>query len=633
MPPSRKPGERRYPPRVGGVRPSQLLYSFGVGAMVDLPNMSGIIAGLDDWDDTNQIEISEDRLVRAIVSDPSLGLPDVRSLRTAPFLEETRSPFDEWAWTGVPILPFPRWMRCQACNTLTTIDSGLLELVLAFRTDRARYVHKNCGKGRPPTAVPARFVVACPDGHIDEFPWTEFVHSNTGGVCPSGNARMRAMDSGTGSRSTDLIVECTQCSQKRRMTNAFNENASSILPQCRGRHAHLRMFDEGGCEHQVRPMLLGASNAWFGETRTVLSIPTSRDPIKIALDGAWPAIEDPAAPIAEEGELKFAVARDGRLAKLKAFDLAELWAAIVARRAGSGPSADDVDILGPEWAVFTGASRYVDSPDFRLGTAAPMAGLPGLQSVLPVERIRSVVALCGFTRIEGPDSGVAGDVEGGPQLAPISKAKKLEWLPAAEVRGEGIFLRFPEPTIEAWLDVVAGGDQIESLREAHQRWRRSRGLTDLNKGWPGARYVLIHSLSHALIHELALECGYSTASIRERIYAREASLLGEAMAGVFLYTAAPDSEGTLGGLVALAEPEPFGRLLGAALDRSRLCSSDPMCAGHRPAVTEQTLHHAACHACLFLPETSCERGNRYLDRNVLVPTLAGVGVAYPFRSS
>ena len=139
--------------------------------------------------------------------------------------------------------------------------------------------------------------------------------------------------------------------------------------------------------------------------------------------------------------------------------------------------------------------------------------------------------------------------------------------------------------------------------------------------------------SHALIHELALECGYATASIRERIYAREQSSSCPATAGVFLYTAAPDSEGTLGGLVALAEPTSFGRLLGAALDRSRLCSSDPMCASHRPALTEQTLHHAACHACLFLPETSCERGNRYLDRNVIVATLAGVGTEYPFRTS
>ena len=117
-------------------------------------------------------------------------------------------------------------------------------------------------------------------------------------------------------------------------------------------------------------------------------------------------------------------------------------------------------------------------------------------------------------------------------------------------------------------------------------WCRRRNLADVNVGWPGERYILLHTLSHALINELALECGYSAASIRERIYARAASAHGTAMAGVLLYTSAPDSEGTLGGLVALAEPEEFSRILEAALRRAQLCSSDPLCAGHRPDATE-----------------------------------------------
>jgi hypothetical protein len=151
-------------------------------------------------------------------------------------------------------------------------------------------------------------------------------------------------------------------------------------------------------------------------------------------------------------------------------------------------------------------------------------------------------------------------------------------------------------------------------------------------GWPGDRYVLLHSLSHALIHELALECGYSAASIRERLYAREPEDGREgAMAGILLYTSAPDAEGTLGGLVALADADEFSRLLDTALRRVALCSADPMCAGHRPTDAETTLHNAACHACLFLPETSCERANRYLDRSVLAATVAGRGVEFGFK--
>lgn len=142
------------------------------------------------------------------------------------------------------------------------------------------------------------------------------------------------------------------------------------------------------------------------------------------------------------------------------------------------------------------------------------------------------------------------------------------------------------------------------------------------------RYVLLHSLSHVLMRQVALECGYTMASIRERIYAREEGEPGGPMAGILLYTAAPDSEGTLGGLVSLGEPTSLGRHLDAALEAARLCSSDPLCSEHHPFSSGLTLHGAACHACLFAPETSCERGNKYLDRLSLVPTFAGGGGAF-----
>jgi hypothetical protein len=92
------------------------------------------------------------------------------------------------------------------------------------------------------------------------------------------------------------------------------------------------------------------------------------------------------------------------------------------------------------------------------------------------------------------------------------------------------------------------------------------------------------------------------------------------MAGILLYTAAPDSEGTLGGLVGLGTPELFGSHIDHALEQMQSCTSDPLCAEHT-CLQDQSLHEAACHACLFLPETSCERGNKYLDRSILVSTV------------
>ncbi len=91
------------------------------------------------------------------------------------------------------------------------------------------------------------------------------------------------------------------------------------------------------------------------------------------------------------------------------------------------------------------------------------------------------------------------------------------------------------------------------------------------------------------------------------------------MAGILIYTAAADSDGTLGGLVELGKPENLGRLIKQALRRSAICPSDPLCSEH-DASEDRSLHGAACHGCSFVAETSCERGNRYLDRALVIPT-------------
>jgi hypothetical protein len=162
------------------------------------------------------------------------------------------------------------------------------------------------------------------------------------------------------------------------------------------------------------------------------------------------------------------------------------------------------------------------------------------------------------------------------------------------------------------------------LRAGHAGWRNARQL-DPNKGYPGIRYAMLHTLSHLLIRELALECGYNAASIRERIYA---NLEDESpMAGILLYTAAADSDGTLGGLVELGKPSNLGRLIQQALSRATVCSSDPLCSEHNPE-QDRSLHAASCHACAFVAETSCERGNRYLDRALLIPTFDSQDAAF-----
>lgn len=181
--------------------------------------------------------------------------------------------------------------------------------------------------------------------------------------------------------------------------------------------------------------------------------------------------------------------------------------------------------------------------------------------------------------------------------------------------------------MQRWLAGKPQWKHNRTFYEAHTQWRKARRIAFPEMGYPGLRYVLLHSFSHALMRQLTLECGYTAASIRERIYALPPEHSDGPMAGILLYTAAPDSEGTLGGLVGLGEPDQFGRHLDAALEQMQSCTSDPLCAEHS-CLQEQSLHEAACHACLFLPETSCERGNKYLDRSVLVPTVNRVNLAF-----
>jgi len=274
----------------------------------------------------------------------------------------------------------------------------------------------------------------------------------------------------------------------------------------------------------------------------------------------------------------------------------------------------------PEWQVLTNPTTAPAARDFKVTAVPPPTGYTDyLEQVVLVERLREVRALIGFTRIEAPgDSSEMLEVPEN-RRAPISR-KPSTWVPAAEVRGEGIFIQFREDTLRNWLNDSIRYKYDRTFREAHIQYRRARRVDLPEAGYPGLRYMLLHSFAHALMRQFTLECGYTAASIRERIYSLPPEHEHGPMAGILFYTSASDSEGTLGGLVGLGVPEQLGRHLDGALEQMQSCTSDPLCAEHTCS-QEHSLHEAACHACLFLPETSCERGNKYLDRSVLVPTV------------
>ena len=607
-------------PRVGELRPSQILTTFGIGSIVDLPHISVMVMGLEDWPNSDYREITEERLLASV---RSTLRGQVNALRSPPIVPDTDrlNPFEEQSYIGVPVAPFPRWMLCPrpGCRRLAPLSSNQFKLKPdPYRPDRVRYVHENCRyPGKLPTAVPARFVVACKNGHLDDFPWVNFVH----GGPPDHPYKLQLLEMGASGEAADIYVRCETCEKSRPMSDAFKLH-NSDLPACRARRPHLRDFEDGGCKDdenqpiRVRALLQGASNAWFPVMLSALSVPQSSNLLKQLVTDHWSDLYD------LEGEADIAKMRRRNLLRdFSGVSDAELWAAIQEKQAeGETATGSDVDDLKtPEWLVFIDPAHAQRTRDFRLREVrSPRRFAKYFEKVVLAERLREVRALVGFTRIESP-----GDYEN-PAEFPEAQRMKIargnpSWVPANEIRGEGIFFQFSETEIQNWLGRVQRL-HVEFFN-AHKQWRKDRGLQPPEDFYPGLRYVLLHSFAHALIRQLSLECGYTAASLRERIYSRNPGTARPEMAGVLIYTAAPDSEGTLGGLVSLGEPGILERHLNQAMDCMRLCSSDPLCAEHHPGKEGTSLHGASCHACLFAPETSCERGNKYLDRTVLVPTV------------
>jgi MrfA Zn-binding domain len=612
-----------YPVRVGDLRPSQLLWSNGCGSVVDLPQVSVIVMGLNYWDPMTCVPVGEDRLLTAVrrVLGPQvtrlLG-PPIRPTEDGPL-----NPFSPEARIGIPVSPFPRWLRCPLCGRMGEVGSGLFELKSnAFRPDRTRFVHSNCdrAKGSPPPAVPARFLVACRGGHIDDFPWHYFVHVGHSD-CPG---PLRFFEQGASLQTENLWVRCERegCGKSRSMVDAFGDRGAELLPKCRGRHPHLGRAGHS-CDERLRPVLLGASNSWFPVTLTVLAIPTRANRLQQMIQDKWELFEGITSREILPKIIEVLV-KTAAVPGLGEHSLDEIWEAIEELRSSTSGSGDDNDLKGPEWEVFTSPKPPQNWPDFMVTRIeAPNGFKSHLDYVVLAERLREVNALVGFTRVEPPEEVRAGSNP--PTRAPLSNDNP-EWIPTTEVRGEGIFVRFKSETLSAWLARPLVRDREVALLQGHKSFRAARNLTPLEADFPGILYILLHSFAHIFIRELALESGYSAASVRERIYAAG---YGEApdVAGVLIYTAAADSDGTLGGLVELGKTENLGRLIKQALERTRICASDPLCSEHTPT-HDRSLHGAACHACTFVAETSCEIGNRYLDRSLIVPTLAGSDLAF-----
>jgi hypothetical protein len=604
--------------RVGELRPSQAIHTFGIGALVDLPSISAILLGLDEWQAPGpREEVVEERVLALVRS--YLG-PQVERLAKPPLPSDSgrvSHPHDPENLKGIPAAPFPKWVRCTVCDLIAPLDFGVFSLKDGYwRYDKTRFVHDNCPKARrAPPVIPVRFIVACEHGHLDDFPWNDFVHGGKSD-CAS---LLRLYEFGVSAEAADITVKCDTCGASKRMMEAFQSSSADVVGTCSGRHPQLG--HEVTCSQKPRAMLAGASNLWFPVTVSALSLPPGKGGLSELVRERWPQLK-----AITSKDILAAFRHAGHLDDFAQWTDTELFQGIEAHRQADRSEAEEISawtLKVEEWDVFSTPKDAPNSRDFSLVEALSPPGYDRVvERVVQVERLRAVQSLIGFTRIFSPgDYADISEIEES-RRAPIAR-RPPSWVPASEVRGEGLFIQFRESALRTWELEGSTVAKEARFRDAHTRFRRSKRIENPSRHFPGVRYVLLHSFAHALIRQLAVACGYSAASIRERVYAAGPHEEDGPMAGVLLYTAAPDAEGTLGGLVALGEPSTLAAHFDNALADLELCASDPLCAEHRVGEDGSTLHGAACHACMFASETSCERGNKYLDRTLLVPTMGG----------
>lgn len=548
----------------GTIRRSQLITTYGVGSMVACEAESFMVAGLDRWGAAGP-NLFEPRLERRL-GVPGFVLPPARG-----------------KGHDIPVVRFPVWCFCPTC----------------LRLDRhgffAGFDANKCNRCNA-RLVPSRFVICCDRGHIDDFPYSEWVHN---GPRPGEGHNLQIRTAGTSASLRDIIITC-DCGASRSMEGAFGKNAlRGVLFGCSGRRPWLS--DREQCPSFPRTLQRGASNVWWPIVHSSLSIPPWSEGAFRLLNRYWLALKY--IPL----ESLEPTIRGMGIARGTPYTVEALVLAVRQRRENEeGGGSNLKSIKEEEYEALVIGQEEVSADQEFVCVPSPERGpltSAWFDQVMLVKRLREVRALQSFTRLM---PWTPGDPDS--RRAPLFGSNP-GWLPAIEVSGEGVFLRLSEGRLRDW-------ETRESVRARAAVLLNNYLSRMLAYGVPAqriitARFILIHSLAHVLISQWALECGYPAASLRERLY------VSESMAGLMLYTATSDSAGSLGGVIAQADDRVLENSLREAIARAAWCSADPLCI-ETAAAGVDALNLAACHACALLPEVSCEEMNLFLDRGLLV---------------
>jgi len=608
----------------GKLRRSQIITTFGPGAMLDLPRYSVLVAGLDTWRyAVDAEEVREPRLVEKLKL--ILGVDHLQLRPPPPDIDDPALPK-----TGIGAWQFPEWFITEVIPVPGQPPNERSRMLVHRKQlqGKSRFEYKDGPKTRKLSVVPIRFVCACSNGHIDELPWRFFAH-NGASEC---KRQLWLDEIGTSADLSELFVRCECGAVPRRCMSDAATKDMHALGRCRGRQPWLgsMVYDAncvGGNGQPVfnRLLVRTASNSYFPQLLSVISLPERDDDLIEAVGHLWTFLQHvttvevletlrtvmPPVKAGLEGHSNDRVVdeikrrkegvQSGKTVKQAEFDT------LSAAKAESGEEKLDKTFY----------ARAL--PEARWRDLIKHPWMKDIDRIVLVHRLREVVALAGFTRFEAASPDTSGELDINVRRAPL--ALEISWLPAIENKGEGIFLQFNKDAVDAWYAKPQVQAREKSLQDGFDAWVKEHPGS--KRMFPGIRFLMLHSFSHMLITSVSLECGYPASSIRERVYA-----LPDGGYGVLLFTGTSDAEGTLGGLVEVGRK--IHHHIRSALRIGELCSNDPVCAEHEPKDEHERrfLHGAACHGCLLIAETSCEQHNDFLDRSLVVATVENIGTNF-----
>ena len=574
------------------VRRSQLLSPFGVGAILDLPEEALMLMGLEQWETGPNTQIRDDRLAARLkiecFHEPIRARQDVEY-----------GPKDTDGGSA-HFTRFPLWHYCPRCREMDQASPT------SKAPPRCSGQAKSCKTGKGRYMVPVRFSIACSNGHIDDFPWLKWAHIG-GSICENPKLAL-IQSSGAGLGGLKVICRNSSCSEFGATLSTVYRGDQLKDSGCSGHRPWLGPRNQVAESCDQEPVLIqrGASNAYFARLVTSILIPPFSKRLFRILDGAE-----------FEANVKLAGLEDGKIpmrvfehtAEKHRVSTKDLLAAYSSRLQQvellQSEEVTEEKFRFDEYEAFKGKDLGDTQDELRLNKVRLDECSQGFREtvdkVILVEKLVETRALTGFSRLD-PNA----------RSSSLSFSRQ-NWLPAISGSGEGIFVELNRARLASW----AAQSEVQARVKMIERRSLNYELATRRSGHQiTASFVLIHTLAHILNRRLSFDCGYGSSSIRERIYSCE----DYGMAGLLIYTSEAGNEGTLGGLVVMGEPLTFESLLREALFDSAQCSNDPLCeesTGQGPG----SVNLAACQGCCLTPETSCEEGNFFLDRQLVIGTV------------